>query len=67
MPPKRKFMKNKEGYSDPTASEALTRIDEDEERFRRFLKLIFSVCDAMGFSLENRITVKDKKTGRIWT
>lgn len=65
------LMKNGEGYSDPTAYEAIKRFqknktDEDEARFKKLIKTIFNICELSGFHLEERIVVKDKKTGKVW-
>ena len=57
--------KNCEGYSDPTTYSALYDIDA-EERFHKLLKVIFALCEIAGFSLEGRITLRDKKTGKVW-
>ena len=56
---------NKEGYQDPTAYDALSRLDE-EARFHRVIKMIFNLLDIAGFYLDGRITIVSKKTGRIW-
>lgn len=61
----KEFRKNSEGYSDPTAYEALSNIVA-EERFQKLLKTIFAICELAGFSLEERIVVRDKKTGKVW-
>lgn len=53
--------KNKEGYSDPTAYEALRKIDEEDARYT-----IFYLCELAGFRIEGRIVLTDKRTGRIW-
>lgn len=62
--------KNYEGYSDPTAYEAIRRIEggneEDNIRFYKLLHTIFHVCELAGFSLEGRVTLVDNKTGRVW-
>lgn len=47
--------KNKEGYSDPTAYEALRKIDEEDARFHRLLDMIFYLCELAGFRIEGRI------------
>lgn len=47
--------KNKEGYSDPTAYEALRKIDEEDARFHRLLDTIFYLCELAGFRIEGRI------------
>lgn len=41
--------------------------DETEhEKFQRFLRDLFGLCDAYTYHLESRIVVRDKKNGRIW-
>lgn len=52
--------------SDPTALEAVQKVDSEYERFRKLLNLIFTLCDLSGFSLRGRITLVDKRTGRVW-
>lgn len=39
---------------------------EDEERFRKLLNTIFTICELAGFHIEGRIAIKDCKTGKIW-
>lgn len=62
--------KNAEGYSDPTAYEAIRNVergaDADDNRFHKLLDTIFSICELSGFHVEERIIIKDKKTGKIW-
>nr|DAV53807.1 MAG TPA: hypothetical protein [Caudoviricetes sp.] len=62
--------KNAEGYSDPTAYEAIRNVergaDADDDRFHKLLDTIFSICELSGFHVEERIIIKDKKTGKIW-
>lgn len=57
--------KNAEGYSDPTAYHVLKR-EQEEERFKRLMATIFYICENAGFHIEERIVIKDKRTGRIW-
>ena len=57
--------KNHEGYSDPTASEALKNIDS-EKRVKKLLKMIFELCELSGFRLQGRITLVDKRTNKVW-
>ena len=40
--------------------------DADEERVDKLMSIIFKTCDLAGFHLENRIELKDKKTGKIY-
>lgn len=60
--------KNSEGYNDPTAHDAVTKvIREENERMRRVstvIGVIKSVVDLAGFDLIERIALKDRKTGR---
>ena len=60
--------KNSEGYSDPTAYNAMTKVmREERERLRRVslaINIMKNVADLAGFDLLNRITLKDRKTGR---
>ena len=61
---------NPEGYPDPTAYKAITNTDRHEdrdlERFRRLLGHIFYVTDMAGFHIENRIEIKDLRTGKVY-
>ena len=64
------WKRNGEGYVDPTAAVALADIErasaEESERFHKLLDLIFMVCEIAGFHVEERLVLKDKKTGRVW-
>lgn len=57
--------KNGDGYSDPTAYKAIKNVDEDD-RFHKLLDTIFSICELSDFHIEERIVIKDNKTGKIW-
>ena len=58
--------KNAEGYPDPTAYEAIKNADEDRERFQKVLGCILRVCEISGFEIDGRITLVDKRTGKVW-
>lgn len=60
--------KNKSGYYDPTAYHAIRKADaeNDRERLTKLLNLIFSISELSGFRVEERIVLKDLKTGKIW-
>lgn len=58
--------KNAEGYSDPTAYEAIKSADADDERFHKLLNTIFTICELSGFDLEERIVLKDTQSGKVW-
>lgn len=58
--------KNAEGYLDRTAYEAIKNVEKEEERFRKLLDTIFAICELAGFHIEERIVIRDKKTGKVW-
>lgn len=64
----RELKRNGSGYYDPTAYEAIKRCmaDEEYERYRRFIGCIFRICELSGYHIEERLVVKDMKTGRIF-
>lgn len=57
---------NAEGYSDPTAFEALRNLEREDERFHRLLHTLFYLCELAGFEIEGRIILVDKRNGRVW-
>lgn len=61
--------KNGSGYSDPTAYKAIKKVEEEkaaDERFHKLLDTIFTICELSGFHIEERLVVKDRKTGKVW-
>lgn len=62
----KELRKNSEGYSDPTAYEAMKNRDKDDERFHKLLYTIFDICELAGFHLEERIVLRDEQTGKVW-
>lgn len=60
--------KNGEGYTDPTASKAIKNAlkDTDSERFHTLLHAIRDICELADFSIEERIILKDNRTGKVW-
>ena len=58
--------RNAEGYLDPTAYEAMRNIERDEDRFHKLLDTIFTLCELSYFHIEERIVIKDKRTGKVW-
>lgn len=60
--------KNHEGYADPTAGAAMSKIlREEHERQKRVTALIGvlkHIIDEAGFDLLERIQLRDRKTGR---
>ena len=69
------IMKNGSGYTDSVAGEAITNMDnenvkkpENKEytRYRKFVGCILRICELSGYHLEERIVVRDIRTGKIW-
>lgn len=58
--------KNGSGVKDMVAYNAIRKADKDRERLMKLLDVIFTICDYAGFHVEERIVLKDKKTGKIW-
>ena len=60
--------RNCEGYSDPTAYAALSKIRQEEiEQQRRASQLIYVlkyIIDKAGFELVARIELRDRRTGK---
>ena len=57
--------KNAEGYSDPTAYEAIKRADADTARLNKAIDLMYEIAELCGFYVEERIVLRDKRTGRL--
>lgn len=57
--------KNSEGYSDPTTYAALKNI-EDGERVAKLIRTLTYICGLAGYTVESRIVLRDKRTGKVW-
>lgn len=57
---------NAEGYSDPTAFEAIRNVERGYERFHKLIRTLFYLCELADFEIEGRIVLVDKKTGRVY-
>lgn len=60
------LMKNGSGYVDPTAYEAIKNTERDAERFDRYLHTMFMLSELAGYHIEERIVVKDLRTGKVY-
>lgn len=61
---------NHENYPDPTMYKTVKK-DEFEkhlewEKHYKTIGCILRICELAGFSVENRIILRDKKTGKVW-
>ena len=71
MKMKNNLDKNSQGYSDPVACKAIRAADKASDkkevnRVAELLRLIFTICRLSGFHVEERIVLKDMRTGKIW-
>lgn len=62
--------RNGSGCPDPTAYEAIKRVDAEMalefERHHKLIGCILRICELSGFAVEERIVVKDLRTGKVW-
>lgn len=59
-------MRNKEGYPDPTAGEAIREADQQPEKIGWYLQTIKDLADIVDLEIVGRVQIRDKKTKRIW-
>lgn len=60
------FEKLNSGEPIPTPKKPFSEMTPEERRFSTVLKTIFNVCNLGGFKIEGRITLVDRKTGRVF-
>lgn len=58
--------KNKEGYPDPTAGEAIRAADKPPEAITWMVKLFKDIAWMLGFEITSWIKFRDRTTGREW-
>ena len=58
--------KNKEGYPDPTAAEAIQAADKQPKKISWYIKTIKDLADIVDLEVVSYVHVKDKKTKKIW-
>lgn len=59
----RKHWENKTEYNTQKTTE---ESDFEQRRVNSLLHVIFKICELSGFWVEERIVLKDRKTGKIW-
>ena len=61
---------NASGYLDETAYAAIKKTDDEfkdgSERFYKLLNSIRDICELSDFQIIGRITIKDKRSGKVW-
>lgn len=63
--------KNSEGYVDPTAGAAMATVKREEnaelnDRNHRLIQVIRNIVDIAGFEIVGRVTLKHKKSGKVF-
>lgn len=59
--------KNDSGCSDPTAYQAITRIDVEDKRADELFTTIIHMCGLAGFEINGNVILENKKSGRVWS
>ena len=58
--------RNESGCMDLTAYQAITNIDNEQKRFKQLIRTIVYICDLAGFETQGKITLKNRRSGRLW-
>ena len=63
--------RNNEGYVDPTAGAAMATVKREEnaelnDRNHRLIQVIRNIVDIAGFEIVGRVTLKHKKSGKVF-
>lgn len=53
-------------YPDPTAYNAIRRIEHNDNRVKDLIQELKEIIDDSGFELVERIVLRDKQSGRIY-
>ena len=60
------MFKNREGYQDTTAGDAMKEADRPPEAVSRLIKTFHEIAALLGYEIVGRIVIRDRKTKRIW-
>ena len=68
---KMQMYKNSEGYVDPTAGAAMATVKREEnselnDRNHKLIHAIRNIVDLAGFEIVGRVTLKHKKSGKVF-
>ena len=58
--------KNGEGYPDYVAARAIQAADKQPEKVSQYIRCIKDLADLLEVEIVGYVSVRDKKTGRIW-
>lgn len=57
---------NKDNVVEHNTQKTTDESDYEQRRVNSLLHVIFKICELSGFWVEERIVLKDRKTGKIW-
>lgn len=57
---------NGEGYLDYVAARAIQAADKQPEKVSQYIRCIKDLADKLDFEIVGYVSVRDKKTGRVW-
>lgn len=57
---------NGSGYKDPTAEKAIKSVMSRNKKTLTLIKTLREIANLAGYEIEERIVLRDKKTGEIW-
>jgi hypothetical protein len=55
--------RNTEGYPDPTAYGALSKIEREEAHAKKMRSILGEVCEMSGYRIQGKLILMDKRTG----
>lgn len=58
--------RNPSGNLDPTATQAVEKIDSETAKLREIIRTLDFIIALGGYEKAERIVLVDKKTGRVW-
>lgn len=64
--PDTRYGHNPSGAADPTRTKAEANLEKDEKRVSNLVHTLRSVADLADFEICGRVTLLDKKTGRVY-
>lgn len=70
------MIKNADGYNDPTVDRAFSNVmkksmnEQDARslsRIKHLMKIVRFIAGEFGFDIEERVILRDKQTGKVWS
>ena len=61
-----KYAKDRGSKGEYNTQKTTDESDYEQRRVNSLLHVIFKICELSGYWVEERIVLKDRKTGKIW-